>query len=416
MIHVHRSLKRYAPALLLLLYVLIVAPQPTQAQTLKTLYNFTGGSDGDQPFGTLVADKHGNLYGTTWSGGIQNPNCTMNGTGCGTVFKLTSSAAGWTFNVLYSFKGYPGDGSNPYHESLAFDKQGNIYGTTFGGGDTLECDNYSCGTVFKLAPDGTETILHKFRPIAAGAFWPMSGVALSKEGSLFGVTFHGGIYRTGTVYEITSSGTERVLYNFTQKGLDGTGPYGALILDKDGNLYGTTQSGGSQNCFGVGCGTVFKLAPDGIETVLHNFAGGTDGYSPWAGLVSDKKGNFYGTTWGGGSGCSGGGCGTVFKIAPDGTETVLHSFSGWDGAGPRAGVILDRDGNLYGTTTAGGSGCCGTVFKLAPDGTETVLHSFNISDGNWPAGGLVLGKNGKLYGTTQLGGAYNRGTVFELTP
>jgi uncharacterized repeat protein (TIGR03803 family) len=422
MVQVYRSLKRYAPALLLSLNLLIAAPQLIQAQTLRTLYDFTGGSDGAQPFGTLIADKHGNLYGTTWSGGIQNPNCTMNGTGCGTVFKLTSSRSGWSFNVLYTFKGYRGDGSNPYRQSLVFDKHGNMYGTTMTGGDTLDCGSYSCGTVFKLAADGTETIIHNFSSISAGAFWPMSGLVLSKNGSFFGVTFHGGIYGTGTVYEVTTSGTERTLYNFTQDGADGIGPFGDLVLDKHGNLYGTTQTGGSQNCFGTGCGTVFRLAPDGTQTVLHNFAGAADGSWPWAALTTDNNGNLYGTTFvGGGSGCGGQGCGTVFKIAPDGTEAVLHRFSGSDGAGPRAGVILDRQGNLYGTTTGGGSGCggpagCGTVFKIAPDGTETVLHSFNISDGVAPEGGLVLGKNGKLYGTTQLGGAYNWGTVYELTP
>jgi uncharacterized repeat protein (TIGR03803 family) len=405
-----------------ILWLMIVSAAVTQAQTLKTLYNFTGGADGAQPFSTLVEDRHGKLYGTAWSGGIQNPNCIVNGIGCGTLFELTpsTSGVGWSFNVLYSFRGYPDDGSNPDAESLVFDRQGNIYGTTVFGGDLLDCDNDGCGILFKLTPDGTETVLHNFHEAAADAIMPFSGVIIGRNGSLFGATFHGGTYRTGTVYEVTSSGTEKVLYNFTQQGTDGEEPFGALVLDKHGNLYGTTQYGGANQGCASGCGTVFRLAPDGTETVLYSFAGGADGFWPYAGLTMDKKGNLYGTTWvGGGSGCGGLGCGTVFKLAPDGTETVLHSFSALDGAGPHAGVILDAKGNLYGTTSYGGSDCtgpgCGVVFKLAPDGTETVLHRFDYSDGAYPYGGVVLSKKGSLYGTTQAGGANNQGTIFELT-
>jgi len=193
-----------------------------------------------------------------------------------------------------------------------------------------------------------------------------------------------------------------------------------VVLDRKGNLYGTTQYGGtSQNCGSTGCGTVFKITPEGIETVLYSFVGGTDGQWPWAGVVLDKQGNLYGTTWvGGGTGCGGYGCGTVFMLTPDGIETVLHSFNSSDGEGVWGGVILDSKGNLYGTTSYGGAYTAGTVYQLTPSGggwTETLLHSFDWSDGAFPAGSLVL-RAGILYGTTQAGGANSQGTVFGLNP
>jgi uncharacterized repeat protein (TIGR03803 family) len=401
--------------------MMIVSANLAQAQTLTTLHSFTGGADGAQPYSTLAQDKQGNLYGTANSGGIQSTYCQVivNGTGCGTLFKLTPSEGTWSFNVLYGFQGYPEDGSNPDAESLLIDDLGNIYGTTAFGGDVLNCDNFGCGTVFTLTPDGIETVLYNFHFAGADAFWPFSGVVLGKNGNLYGTTFHGGPYQSGTVYEVTPSGTETVFYNFTGK-TDGGDPFDALVLDDNGNLYGTTQYGGAHtNCAG-GCGTVFKLAPDGTETVLYSFAGGSDG-SPWGGLVRDNEGNLYGTTWVGGSGCGGAGCGTVFELNPTGTKTVLHSFNGSDGASPRSELILDGNGNLYGTTYGGGAYSAGAVFELTPttggQWTETLLHSFsgNQSDGSYPGGGLLLGDNGKLYGTTQTGGAYGLGTVFEIT-
>jgi uncharacterized repeat protein (TIGR03803 family) len=257
-----------------------------------------------------------------------------------------------------------------------------------------------------------ESVLYYFP--GSGHYGPVTGVVLDKEGNLYGVADDGAL---GEVYEVTTSGTEKELYGFTG-GADGYGPAGDLIFDKKGNLYDTTAYGGEgQDCY-LGCGTVFKLAPDGTETVLYSFTGGMDGYSPLAGLVLDRKGNLYGTTFsGGGSGC-GGGCGTVFKLAPDGTETVLHRFDDSDGANPRGGLVFDAKGNLYGTTTGGGAYGGGTVFKLTSSGgnwTETVLHSFGWSDGAGPYGSL-LRKGGILYGTTSWGGANNRGTVFALNP
>jgi uncharacterized repeat protein (TIGR03803 family) len=213
------------------------------------------------------------------------------------------------------------------------------------------------------------------------------------------------------------------LYAF-KGGNDGIHPSGSLVLDEQGNLYGLTNAGGGNGCGGNGCGTAFKISADGMETVLHAFAGGTDGANPLGGLIADQAGNFYGTTSsGGGTACGGGGCGTVFKLTADGTETVLHAFAGGaDGATPAAGLVTDGE-SFYGTTQAGGSNLCGgngcgTIFAVGPDGSESILHAFAGSDGSFPVAKLLL-NNGILYGTTEFGGSdrcsgSGCGTVFQL--
>jgi uncharacterized repeat protein (TIGR03803 family) len=254
------------------------------------------------------------------------------------------------------------------------------------------------------------------------------------NGDLFGTTLYGGSFNgsdctangCGTVFEIEPDGTKISLYAF-QGGSDGWMPLGVLIADQSGNLYGTTSEGGNGGAScpdgSYGCGTVFKIAPDGTETQLYAFRGGSqDGSAPYAGLVADAAGNFYGTTGGGGS-CSfdQNGCGTVFKLAPDGTETLLHKFSGGsDGTGPEAGLIIDKKGDLYGTTSWGGSAhCgntgCGTVFEITAKGEEKVLYAFQSSRGRYPPwGSLLLGAHGDLYGTTNEGGDDNNGVVFRF--
>jgi uncharacterized repeat protein (TIGR03803 family) len=333
-----------------------------------------------------------------------------------------------SFSVLYYFKGPDaGDGYSP-HAGLVQDTAGNFYGTTLFGGDT--CRRSGCGAVYKLAPDGTETLLYSFGHGETDGFLPFGDLVFDKQGNLYGTTKGGGEGGTGsgTVFELTPNGTETTIQSFG--GYDGAYPFAGLVMHK-GNLYGTTSVGGSgSNCYQgqSGCGTVFELSQsDGtwIETVLYNFQGGaSDGAYPEAELVRDNAGNLYGTTvYGGGSGCGGYGCGTVFKIAPDGTETVLHVFSGAnDGAMPLAGLILDGSGNLYGTTWEGGTSQDGIVFELAPDGTETVLHNFlGGNDGRWPLSKLLRTKTGALYGTTFYGGGtgcggFGCGTVFKLAP
>src|SRR5208337_4751127 len=272
----------------------------------------------------------------------------------------------------------------------------------------------------QVAQAQTESVLYGFCSQAncADGFHPNDALIMDAEGNLYGTTYAGGAYGVGTVFELSPAGTETILHSFRKKnGKDGYTPYAGLIMDAEGNLYGTTYAGGAH-----GQGTVFELSSSGIETILHSFAGHeTDGAHPLAGLTMDAKGNLYGTTVGGGDykGCHGG-CGTVFEVSAGGTETILHSFAkkGNDGRGPSAGLIMDASGNLYGTTDLGGAHFYGTVFELTPDGTETVLYSFcsqgglNCTDGANPVGTLVMDTEGNLYGATAL----YEGTVFEFAP
>jgi uncharacterized repeat protein (TIGR03803 family) len=366
------------------------APSATVAAATETvLYAFKGApGDGEGPYVGLIADKAGNLYGTTELGGTSN---------AGVVFKLAPDG---TETVLYTFTGHS-DGGRPF-AGLLSDKAGNLYGTTSRGGASNE------GVVFKLAPEGTETVLYAFKGGSDGR-WPEAGLIADKAGNLYGTTPQGGASGAGVVFKLAPDGTETVLYAFKGDS-DGDGPTARLIADGAGNLYGMTLEGGAS-----GAGVVFKLAPDGTETVLYAFKGGSDGRFPRGGLIADKAGNLYGTTLEGGAS----GAGVVFKLAPDGTETVLYAFTDHsDGGGPFAGLIADGAGNLYGTTRLGGAyngaSGAGVVFKLAPDGTETVLYTFTgESDGGRPFAGLLSDKAGNLYGTA-YGGASDRGVVFKL--
>ncbi len=395
----------------------------SHAKNFQVLHYFIrheveGKYDGINPRAGVVMDKQGNLYGTTEDGGGADDDFH------GVVFKLAPDG---TETVLFAFPGDGHLGEFPFGELIA-DIAGNLYGTTIIGGGP-GCDGEGCGTVFRVAPDGTETTLHAFTGGHDGGY-PLGGLLLDDQGNLYGTTVNNGGkhcsgFGCGVVFRVAPGGTETVLYAF-KGGDDGASPLAGLIMDDAGNLYGTTEYGGT-GCFGEGCGTVYKLAPDGKETVLYRFAGGSDGTGPFGRLLADKAGNLYGTTYGGGgSGCSGNGCGTVFKLAPDRTETILYSFAGGgDGENPGASLIADGAGNLYGTTIGGGEACgvsyCGTAFKLAPDGTKTVLHSFaGRRDGGGVYGNLILDDAGNLYGATFADGrSCHRGgcgTVFEITP
>lgn len=321
--------------------------------------------------------------------------------GCGLALALflpLDSAHARRFEtVLYAFTG-GSDGGSP--AATLMDKAGVIYGTTQAGGTS------GAGTVFSVAPDGTESVLYSFTGGSDGGT-PVGGLLKDSAGNLYSTTYFGGAGGAGTVFKLAPGGAETVLYSFTG-GNDGGYPPAGLIKDKAGDFYGTTQGGGTGSA-----GTVFELAPNGTETVLYSFTGGSDGNAPFAGVIRDRAGNLYGTTYGGGST----GNGTVFKLAPDGTETVLYSFTGGsDGGTPVAGLIMDRAGNLYGTTYVGGAGAEGTVFKLAPDGSETVLYSFTGGiDGGQPVAGLDQ-RAGHLYGTASAGGADGSGVAFRITP
>jgi uncharacterized repeat protein (TIGR03803 family) len=315
-------------------------------------------------------------------------------------------ASAQTLTTLHSFG--VSDGANP-EAGLIADASGNLYGTTAGGGA------HSAGTVFKLTPSGSETVLYTFIGSTDGGA-PEAGLIADASGNLYGTTVYGGGCGNGTVFKLTPSGSETVLHGFCLS-TDGLLPYAGLIADASGNLYGTTsQGGGSANCVGGvgGCGTVFVVPPSGSETVLHSFTDSGDAAYPDAGLIADASGNLYGTTNSGGAY----GAGTVFKLTPSGSETVLYSFINTSGALPgKAGLIADASGNLYGTTNSGGAYSYGTVFKLTPSGSETVLYSFTGgSDGRGPEAGLIFDASGNLYGTTFSGGAHGYGTVFKLTP
>jgi len=382
----------------------VAVPQSAQARSYKVLYAFRGTQqkkhDGKNSQASVVRDAAGNLYGTTLLGGDGGGGGTY-----GTVFKVDTTGKE---TVLHSFLRH-GDGKFPY-AGLLLDASGNFFGTTSQGGD------FNRGTVFQLSPTGEETLLYSFAGGADGA-GPYAGVTMDNAGNLYGTTAGGG-RGYGTVFKIDTTGKETVLYSFAGSP-DGANPYAGVVMDVAGNLYSTTVSGGNSGGCATdgGCGVVFKLDATGKESVLYNFTGTPDGAFPYGGVVMDASGNLYGTTAGDGSGgCPGNGCGTVFKIDTSGTETVLHSFTGLpDGVNPHAGLIIAR-GILYGTTVSGGPHGSGTVFKVDKSGKETVLHTFTGKDGYNPFGGLIRDAKGNLYGTTSSGGGYGFGAVFKLTP
>ena len=335
------------------------------------------------------------------------------------IFMLTPGAwAQSKYKTLYKFKG--GKDGNGAFAGLIFDLAGNLYGTTVYGGAN------NAGTVFELTPTSTggwtQSVLYSF-DCADGCNPQSESLIFDGAGNLYGVTPGGGLYGRGVVFELTptSSGwTESVLYSFTG-GADGSGPSG-VIFDAAGNLYGTTWNGGRTSC-GNGCGVVFKLAPTSSgwnESVLYSF--GPDGQNSNADLIFDNLGNLYGVTWYGGTY----GWGTVFRLAPksDGswTESGLYQFKGdKDGAHPRARLIFDSAGNLYGTTGNAYTSGYGIVFELVPNSngtwTKRTLHQFTGGkDGTNPDGDLVFDSAGNLYGTTPFGGADGYGVVFKLTP
>jgi uncharacterized repeat protein (TIGR03803 family) len=398
------------------------------ADTLIVLHNLSG-DEGFQPVGGLVFDAKGNLYGTAHFGGLPSVNCFS---GCGTVFELSPSGAGWTFQGIYSFTGVA-DGAAPGSD-LMVDNLGNVYGTTqFGGTVNSNCSK-GCGTVFELSPSSsgwTLTTLHSFNgPDGAN---PFSGLVRDPAGRLYGTTYDGGCCSAGTVYEISSSHgvwSLTTLHDFGSNNYaGGTNPSGRLVLDGRGNLYGTASSGGyfSSGCDMDGCGTVFEISLGGKLTVLHRFLGYLyeDGADSEGTLVLDAAGDVFGTTAFGGTSC-GSGCsyGTVFKLShSSGTwkEKVLHRFNGTDGQQPMGDLAIDRAGNLYGATNYGGTVCanCGTVFTIQKNGSGFAsLYSFTAgADGFGPFGGVTLNASGELFGTAGYGeGGTLGGVVFELSP
>jgi uncharacterized repeat protein (TIGR03803 family) len=311
---------------------------------------------------------------------------------------------------------------------LIIDAKGNLYGTTEAGGVGRIKGG---GTVYEFAPGGRETVLYAFRESGYLGQEP-DGLVMDRKGHLFGTTGTGHGSPCGTAYKILAVQTKKTRYKFAGPPNDGCGAQGSLVIDANGNLFGTTSSGGKRDE-----GIAFEIAKDGTETVLHSFCAKTvtcaDGASPLGGLIMDKSGNLIGTTESGGNHLCTYGCGTVFELTPDGTESVLHAFKGSpnDGWEPVSKLIQGPSGNFYGTTAGGGvmsDRCvinmgCGIVFKLAPNGDETVRYYFKGRGGGYsPYGGLIEDAAGNLYGTTSYGGSYTYpcgggcGTVFEIAP
>ena len=421
--------------------LLTMFPGSVWAQsTEKVIYTFTGGGDGSIPLGGLFLDQAGNIYGTASSGG--SPACNDSGIlGCGVVYEISpTSNGGWTEKILYTFEG-GSDGAFPCSDLIP-DKQGNLYGTTTGGGG-VGCNGLGCGTAFKLAhrPGGqwTETVLHRFQGGTDGAY--PNGLTFDHSGNLYGTTYSGGVPGPncdtqffpggcGIVFQLSPSANgwrENILHVFS--GSDGAGPIAKLIYDGKANFY-ASATGGGRGGFGV----FFELSPNAngtwwSETVLYNFAenplfGADDG------VIADRTGKFYGTMFTGYNSW-----GTVFELYRNTmwNSSILYSFGGLNanGLAPRTPPTFDREGNLYGTTweTANNPACdCGTVYKLTRglDGswTESDLHDFlGGSDGESPFSTVTLDATGHVYGTTQAGGTGSCvtpngpgcGVVYEIT-
>jgi uncharacterized repeat protein (TIGR03803 family) len=402
------AMKKFGTLMLLAMLSLFASAAHSEAQTysfpdLGTTYTALqsfDGTDGRLSFAGLVQATNGNLYGTTYYGGTKNS---------GNVFEITP---GGTLTTLYSLCSKSGctDGEYTYATPVQ-GTDGNFYGTTYLGGSK------ELGTVFKITPSGRQTTLHTFT--GTDGSQPLAGLVQGTDGNFYGTTYYGGSQGDGEIFKITPSGTLTILHSFcSQSGCtDGSNPFAVVIQGTDGNLYGTTLTGGAK-----GFGTVFKITRGGTLTTLHSFctqSGCPDGSFPQTGLVQASTGNLYGTTVTGGTY----GNGTIFEITPSGRVTTLYnvcSQSGCpDGNYLYASLIQATDGNLYGIMDVGGANGAGTIFKITLNGALTTLYNFcsqsGCPDGQYPSGGVVQATDGNLYGTTADGGANGYGTVFSLS-
>ncbi len=403
--HPHLILKCLA---LLALSTFLAASGRAYASNTHVIYSFTGGNDGEYLDTDLVIDGAGNLYGTTVQGGTH---------GGGTVFELSPSGSTWTHTVLYNFTGGT-DGGEPY-KGVTLDSRGNVYGTTVTGGSG-SCEG-GCGVVFQLTNSGgvwTQTVIHSFN--GSDGSGPGSGLTFDGHSNLYGMTPTGGAYGLGVVYQLhpqsNGSWALTVIHNFTGGDDGSSASAGRLILDHAGNLYGVTTVGGAN-----GDGIVFEITHTaGAWTLLplYAFKDQPDGALPYGGLIFDQAGNLYGTTYYAGVHD----VGTVYKLTHahgNWTETVLYSFkAGSDGSSPISTLVSDEAGNLYGTTSAGGTGCdCGVIFKIAPNAKETVPYRFpGAPDAGFSYNGMVAGPAGTFYGATTHGGSANDGTIYQFIP
>ena len=415
-------MRRVQHASLLVSLLTLFLVSLAEGTTENTVYSFLapGSGDGMYPYCKPVFDAKGNMFGTTLDGGTDN---------AGMIFELSPGENGqWVETVLHEFTGKE-DGGYPF-AGLVFDKDGNLYGTGGYGGDN------GSGVVFELSPNGSDwtySVLYSFGPYpgSGDGFGPNSILVFDNDHNIYGTTNEGGVAGCfegcGTVFELSPNGSggwaEKLIHTFPRNSKDGELPTGGLTFDSDGNLYGTTQNGGT-----AGSGVLYKLSYSSsknkwFETIVHQFVGGKNGGSFPINvvLIADEEGNFYGTTQGGGAKSQG----TVFEtsLGEKGWKTsVLYSFDSeysGDGQQPEAGLTMDKKGNLYGTTFSGGANnYYGTVFKLSKsesgEWTETVLHSFTGNDGFYPEASLAI-HGGWLYGATTNGGN-NSGVVFQTRP
>jgi uncharacterized repeat protein (TIGR03803 family) len=400
--------RRLTPVVAVGLAIAAFAP-PAAAATETVLYSFTSSATG-YPLGSVYFAKSA-LFGACAANGHAGNN--------GQIFKLAPSGGGWKETSPLVFDG--SDGSEPYPGPIP-GPNGVLFGTTATG------DAYGGGDVYELRKskgNWSHTTIWAFGGRPDDGISPTADLVMDQAGNLYGTTYSGGVDGLGTVFELSNSTgvwSETILHKFVPDGKDGAEPYAGLLMAGAGMFYGTTTVGGR-----YGYGTVFVVYQSGgkwKEQVLHAFTGGADGSEPWGALVTDKNGILYGTTAHGGVSSGYSDVGTVFELVPSGNrwkEKVLHDFGakgdGWD---PLAGVRWGRPGQLYGTTSEGGSPGPGTVFELVRSGgvwTEKVLHSFGGSgDGNYPQGDVTFDGNDALYGTTAMGGAENRGTVWRVRP
>lgn len=409
------SAMKSAAATVVLVVLVTLAASAAQAQQFSVIHTFTGAGDGGAPYAGLTIDHGGNLYGTTTSGGAHSE---------GTVFRLKRAGSSWTLSTLYSFQGGV-DGALPAG-GVILGPDGNLYGMTQSGG--TGCAQHGCGIVYKLQPPATfcravscpwtKTTLYSL-DYSSGAYPSSANLTFDQAGNLYGSTAAYGAYGKGTVFKLTPSNgawTVSVPWAFTG-GNDGALPYSTVIFDGAGNLYGTAYAGGADNY-----GTVYELSPSGsgwTEKTLYTFTGGNDGSQPFGGVATDQRGNIYGTTFSGGTP----GQGTVFELTPSGggwSYDLLQTFSGYDG--PYATPTLDSAGNVYVTSTFStldGGSQAGGVYKLTRSNggwSTSALYTFTGgNDGDIPADSVTIDANGNIYGTTVAGGS-GQGVVFEITP
>ncbi|HVM50176.1 MAG TPA: choice-of-anchor tandem repeat GloVer-containing protein [Candidatus Acidoferrum sp.] len=364
--------------------VLALVPVTVPGVSLDTLYSFVGSSVGSVPFAGLVQTTDGNFYGTALAGGSTDD---------GTVFRLGTNGV---VSLVHSFK-YSTDGSEPY-AMLTLGTNGSLYGGTYDGGSS------SYGTIFRMTTNGVTTVLAALNYTSSGGF-AVAGLAEAADGNFYGPTLEGGLSGYGTLFRVTPGNAFLTLHSFN--GVNASYSSSKFIQGSDGYLYGTSEDGGTNGNWG----TVYRATTAGVVTLLASFDY-TSGGTPMAGLVQDSDGTFYGTTYYGGTN----GAGTVFKMTADGTITSLYSFTGEaDGGNPFGGLLLSSDGNLYGTTEAGGTYSAGTLFRITPGGAFVTIANFDGFQGATPECALAQGSDGNLYGTTAYGGQGNEGAIFRVS-